>query len=140
MRFSQPKREETSLGISIAPLIDIVFLLLIFFMVTSHFEVISGIDITLPNIAKRGPDHSRSDIVLVALDKKGNCYLETEPVSFKDLYLRLEERVHQKNINLVLQADRNVTHGQVVTVMDLAKKAGVSSIVIAAQWEPEKVF
>jgi biopolymer transport protein ExbD len=140
MRFSQPKREETSLGISIAPLIDIVFLLLIFFMVTSHFEVISGIDISLPDIAQRGPDHSKNDTVVVALDKKGNCYLETKQVTFKDLYLTLEERVQQKHINLVLQADRDVTHGQVVRVMDLAKKAGVSSIVIAAQWEPEKVF
>ena len=50
MRFSQPKREEISLGISIAPLIDIIFLLLIFFMLTSHFEIISGIDIRLPDI------------------------------------------------------------------------------------------
>jgi biopolymer transport protein ExbD len=41
MRFSQTKREEISLGVSIAPLIDIVFLLLIFFMLTSHFDIIS---------------------------------------------------------------------------------------------------
>jgi biopolymer transport protein ExbD len=40
MRFSQTKREEISLGVSIAPLIDIVFLLLIFFMLTSHFDII----------------------------------------------------------------------------------------------------
>jgi len=140
MRFSQPKREEMSLGISIAPLIDIVFLLLIFFMVTSHFEVISGIDITLHDITERGSGRSVSDTVIVALDKMGNCYLENEKMTLKNLYGSLKKSAEESRIKLVLQADRDVKHGDVVRVMDLAKKAGVASIVIAAQWEPEKVF
>ena len=79
MRFSQPKREEISLGVSIAPLIDIVFLLLIFFMLTSHFDIISGIDIKLPDISERGSDRAINTIA-VALDKKGNCYLQKKKV------------------------------------------------------------
>ncbi len=75
MRFSQPKREEISLGISIAPLIDIVFLLLIFFMLTSHFEIITGIDIKLPDITERASDQS-VDTMIVVIDKTGNCYLK----------------------------------------------------------------
>ncbi|MBW1902449.1 MAG: hypothetical protein JRJ20_12555, partial [Deltaproteobacteria bacterium] len=43
-------------------------------------------------------------------------------------------------IQLVLQADKEVKHGRVVQIMDLAKSAGVSSIIIAAQWDPKKVF
>lgn len=139
MRFSQPKREEISLGISIAPLIDIVFLLLIFFMLTSHFEVITGIDIRLPDITERGLDQS-VDTMIVAIDKKGNCYLKRKKVTLKDLYLRLKESTKQKKINLILQADRDAKHGHVVRIMDLAKRAGVTSIVIAAQWREEKVF
>ena len=64
MRFSQPKREEISLGISIAPLIDIIFLLLIFFMLTSHFEIISGIDIRLPDISEKSRDRSDDNVVV----------------------------------------------------------------------------
>jgi biopolymer transport protein ExbD len=139
MRFSQPKREEVSLGISIAPLIDIVFLLLIFFMLTSHFEIISGIDISLPDISKKGPDRSADNIVLV-LDKMGTCYLQREKVTLGDLHLKLKEMSKERRINLMLQADKDVRHGLVVRVMDLAKNAGVTSIVIAAQWEPEKVY
>jgi len=139
MRFSQPKREEISLGISIAPLIDIVFLLLIFFMLTSHFEVISGIDIKLPYISEKGSDQS-SDTMIVVLDKKGNCFLQKDKITLKDLYFKIKETAKQKSITLMLQADRDVKHGYVVRVMDLAKKAGVNSIIIAAQWEPEKVF
>ena len=139
MRFSQPKREEISLGVSIAPLIDIVFLLLIFFMLTSHIEIMPGIDIKLPDISERGSDTSIENIV-IALDKAGNCYLNKEKISYKDLYLRFIETARLKKTNLILQADRDVRHGYVVRVMDLAKKAGITSIVIAAQWEPEKIF
>jgi len=139
MRFSQPKKEEISLGVSIAPLIDIVFLLLIFFMLTSHFDIISGIDIKLPDISERGSDQS-VDTITVSLDKTGNCYLQKKKVTLKNLYLRLKELTKEKKINLILNADRDVTHGHVVRIMDLAKKAGINSIVIAAQWREEKVL
>jgi len=139
MRFSQPKREEISLGVSIAPLIDIVFLLLIFFMLTSHFDIISGITIALPNISERGSDQS-ADSMTVSLDKTGNCYLQKKKVTLKDLFLKLKELTKEKKINLILNADRDVTHGHVVRIMDLAKKAGINSIVIAAQWKEEEVL
>ncbi|MEE9504130.1 MAG: biopolymer transporter ExbD [Thermodesulfobacteriota bacterium] len=139
MRFSQPKREEISLGISIAPLIDIVFLLLIFFMVTSHFEIMSNIDIKLPDISQRGSDQL-VDSMIVAIDKTGNYYIKKEKMDLADIYLRLKEGSEQKKINLILQADRDVKHGYVVRIMDLAKKAGVTSIIISAQWDPEEVF
>ncbi|HDH87696.1 MAG: biopolymer transporter ExbD [Deltaproteobacteria bacterium] len=139
MRFSQPKREEISLGVSIAPLIDIVFLLLIFFMLTSHFDIISGIDIKLPDISERGSDRAINTIA-VALDKKGNCYLQKKKVTLRELYLRLKDLSKEKKINLILNADRDVTHGHVVRIMDLAKKAGINSIVIAAQWREERVL
>jgi len=139
MRFSQIKREEISLGVSVAPLIDIVFLLLIFFMLTSHFDIISGIDIKLPDISERGSDQS-VDTMTVSLDKTGNCYLQKKKVTLKDLYLQLKELSKEKKISLILNADRDVTHGHVVRIMDLAKKAGINSIVIAAQWREEGVL
>jgi len=139
MRFSQPKREEISLGVSMAPLIDIVFLLLIFFMLTSHIEIIPGIDIVLPDIAEKGSDTS-TNTMIVALDREGNHYINKEKVELTELFRRFKESVHLSETNLILQADRDVKHGQVVRVMDLAKKAGITTIVIAAQWEPEKIF
>jgi biopolymer transport protein ExbD len=139
MRFSQPKREEISLGVSMAPLIDIVFLLLIFFMLTSHIEIMPGIDIVLPHIAERGSDTSTNTMV-VALDREGNHYLNKERIELAELFRRFKETVQPSKTNLILQADRDVKHGQVVLVMDLAKKAGITTIVIAAQWEAEKIF
>jgi biopolymer transport protein ExbD len=139
MRFSQPKRAEISLGVSIAPLIDIVFLLLIFFMLTSHIEIIPGINITLPDITERGSEKSAENMV-VALDREGNYYLNKERIELKELFRRFRETAQPAKTSLILEADRDVKHGQVVRVMDLAKRAGITTIVIAAQWEPEKIF
>ena len=139
MRFSQSKSEEISLGISIAPLIDIVFLLLIFFMLTSHFDVLSGIDIALPEISKKGADLP-ADTIIVALDKSGTCFLQRKKVKLKDLYTKLRDYAQGKKVRLMLQADRDVKHGNVVRIMDIAEKAGIQSIIISAQWEPEEIL
>lgn len=139
MRFSQSKSEEISLGISIAPLIDIVFLLLIFFMLTSHFDILSGIDIALPEVSEKGSE-LLADTIIVALDKSGTCFLQREKVSLKDLYPKLRDRSQDKKVRLMLQADRDVRHGDVVRIMDIAKKAGIHAIIITAQWEPEEIL
>ncbi|MBW2614902.1 MAG: biopolymer transporter ExbD [Deltaproteobacteria bacterium] len=138
MRFRKPKEEEPSLGIT--PLIDVVFLLLIFFMVTSHFNVASGIPIRLPKVAQKAFDRNDHKIMIV-IDREGRTYLKGEKIELKDLGPRLQNIVEKEGlIHLLLQADKDVKHGMVVHVMDLAKRAGISSIIIAAQWEPKKVY
>ncbi len=137
MRFRKLKEEEPRLGIT--PLIDVVFLLLIFFMLTSHFNVASGIPIRLPKVAKRVYDGQGPKIILV-IDKAGRVFIKGEKIAIKDLGPKLQNLVEKEDLaHLLLQADRDVKHGRVVQVMDLAKRAGVSSIIIAAQWKPEKV-
>ncbi|MBW1850145.1 MAG: biopolymer transporter ExbD [Deltaproteobacteria bacterium] len=138
MRFRRLKEEEPMLGIT--PLIDIVFLLLIFFMVTSHFHVASGVPIRLPKVTQNTYEKKRHEIIL-AIDKMGRIYLKREKVELKELGVKLRDIVEKGDlIQLILQADKDVKHGKVVQVMDLAKSAGIPSIVIAAQWEPDKVF
>jgi len=138
MRFRKIKEEEIRL--SIAPLIDIVFLLLIFFMVTSHFDVASGVRIRLPEVAKKFFNQEEDKITLV-IDKSGGIYLKGKRVEMKILRKRLENLVKGKDlVHLFLQADKDVKHGRVVQVMDLAKSTGVHSIIIAARWKSEKVF
>jgi biopolymer transport protein ExbD len=138
MRFRRPRDEETRLGI--APLVDIVFLLLIFFMVTSNFDVASGVRINLPRVEKKILDHEKNRIILV-IDKSGQTYLEGQKVDLDTLKEKLETIVHEKGvIQVVLQADKDVAHGHVVRIMDLAKTAGADSILIAAQWKADKII
>ena len=138
MRFRRPREEETRLGI--APLVDIVFLLLIFFMVTSNFDVASGVRIKLPKVEKRILDHGKNKIILV-IDKSGQTYLEGQKVDLDALKENLETSVREKGIiQVILQADKDVAHGHVVRIMDLAKTAGADSILIAAQWKADKII
>ena len=138
MRFRKTREDEIRL--SIAPLIDIVFLLLIFFMVTSHFDVASGVRISLPKVAKRILNQEKKRITLV-IDKSGQTYLEGKRMDMKPLQDRIRELVKQKGVfQVILQADKDVSHGKVVQVMDIAKTAGAHSIIIAARWKPEKAY
>jgi biopolymer transport protein ExbD len=138
MRFKKIKDEEPRLGIT--PLIDIVFLLLIFFMVTSHFHMASGVSIKLPKVTQRTHDKDSEKITLI-IDREGRTYLKGDIIDLKNLATELKDLVVKEGLtHLLLEADKDVAHGKVVQVMDLAKSAGVLSIIIAANWKPEKVL
>lgn len=138
MRFRKAKEEEPRLGL--APLIDIVFLLLIFFMVTSHFDVASGLRIQLPEVAQRLFNQKDNQLRLI-IDKSGGMFLEGKRLDLKTLEKKLEKAVNEKDlVHLVLQADKDVRHGAVVQAMDVAKSVGINSIIIAAQWKADKVL
>ena len=138
MRFKKFREEEPRIGI--APLIDIVFLLLIFFMVTSHFDISSGIRINLPKVAKRIIGEEQDKITLI-IDRSAQIYLEGKKIEQKILQERLQSLMNEKGLFvLILQADKDVRHGKVVEIMDLAKGAGVQSIIIAARWKSEELI
>ncbi len=134
MRFTRGRKdEEPRLGI--APLIDIVFLLLIFFMVTSHFDLASGVRLDLPTMKSRLHEEDREQTTVV-VDGEGRTYLEGKQVDGQELEERLGEMVRTRGIErIILQADRESRHGVVVSIIDRARSAGVGSILIAARWE-----
>ena len=126
--------------LGITPLIDIVFLLLIFFMLTSHFHAASGVPIRLPKVTQNAYDGKKQEIIL-AIDKTGRVYIKGKQIELGALGPRLKDLVEKDGLTkLVLQADEEVHHGRVVQIMDLAKSSGISSIVIAAQWNSKKAF
>ncbi len=125
--------EEPRLGM--APLIDVVFLLLIFFMLTSHFEIASGVRIRLPKVAQKVYNSEQAKIT-VLVDKEGNIYFKGKKVGLSALRAKIGSLVSEQGIvHLVLQADKETAHGRVVAVMDAAKGAGIRSIIIAAKWK-----
>lgn len=131
MRFKRSREDEPGLGT--APLVDVVFLLLIFFMLTTHFDLASGIRVRLPRATQRIVEQDKDKITLV-MDSQGRIYLKGKQLKDKDLERRLHVLVEKKDVmDLVLQADKDARHGRVVQVMDLAKQAGMRSIIIAAR-------
>ena len=135
------KKKDDEPDISIAPLVDIVFLLLIFFMVTSHYDIAAGVQIKLPKITKKTVTPDAENKVFVIVDKAGNIYIDGKKIDIKNLKNRLSEEVKKKGVlRLILQADADVRHGKVVEIMDIAKNAGINSIVIAARWRSKNLL
>jgi biopolymer transport protein ExbD len=132
MVFKKRKAEEINLGM--APLIDIVFLLLIFFMVTSHFDIAAGIRIRLPKVSQKTADSDTTRQAILVIDKSGQIFLKGKPVEQKIIDREFERLVKEGVTKLILQADKDVKHGRVVEIMDLSKRAGIQSIIIAARW------
>lgn len=139
MRFRKRKDDEPD--ISIAPLVDIVFLLLIFFMVTSHYDIAAGVQIKLPRVTKKAANPDADSKIFIIVDKNANIYIDGTKIDIKDLQNRLKEEVKKRGmVHLVLQADADVKHGKVVEIMDIAKNAGINSIIIAARWRSKNLM
>ncbi len=130
MRFRQHRRIPVILNL--VPLVDIVLLLLIFFMISSSFVVHPGIKVNLPKAVtaeRKGPE----DITL-AITKEDILYLNNQRVALQDLWGRLLDLRNQGRVGfLIIKADKAVSHGRVVEVMDIAKQAGVERLAIATE-------
>jgi len=125
-------RKRIRMHLDIAPLIDIVFLLLIFFMLTANFIMQPGIKITLPQAVTAKPQEEENIIVFIT---EGNeIYLNDRQISIDELKDALQEKLEaaQKK-SVVLKADEKINLGLAVKVMDIAKQAKADGLVIATQ-------
>jgi biopolymer transport protein ExbD len=114
--------------INIASLVDVLFLLLIFFMVTSAFVEQPNIKLELP--ATRHSEVSKIDRVVLTLARDGQLFLQDKPVDKKNLEKELRRVILDTGDEvLVLKADKMVPYGDVVDVMDDAKGAGFKKVV-----------
>lgn len=133
MKFKMKREEEMTVGI--APIVDIVFLLLLFFAITYHFDIASGVRIDLPKVTQKAADDELNKVTLI-INKSGDIYLFGEKIDQDSLKKEIELLVEERGtLSVVLQADKDVSHGKVVQVMDTAKSAGISSIIISARWK-----
>jgi biopolymer transport protein ExbD len=125
-------KEETSLFSNMAPMADVVFLLLIFFMLTSSFVLEPGIDIDLPR-AVTAEDQIRTKHILT-ITRDRTLLLDEDAVSFSTLRRVLEDTfAGEKNRLLIIRADRNVPHGLVVRALDISRQSGVTQLAIATE-------
>ncbi|MCG2675826.1 biopolymer transporter ExbD [bacterium] len=130
MQFEGRRRISTRLNI--APLIDVVFLLLIFFMLSSHFVTQPGIKITLPS-AITAKLHPEEDII-ISITEDSNLYLNERLVTLENLLekLRIEITKTEKK-TVIIKADEKIDLGLAVKVMDIAKQADAQKLIISTR-------
>jgi biopolymer transport protein ExbD/biopolymer transport protein TolR len=117
--------------VDITPLVDVVFLMLIFFMVSTSFNLSSSLKLDLPT-SKATAAQSESKQVTIAINSKGQLYVQDEAVDDKDLRKRiLNVSKGDPNMRVVLRADSDARHKRVVLVLDTLRELEMTKVGIA---------
>ena len=129
------RRDRKRARIEIVPMIDVVFFLLIFFMMASlSMTVYRGLPVNLPRASTGTTPPAETAAITVARD--GQAYLDRQPVTRATLGERLRGLVGaNREVAIVITADEAVAHGRVVEVLDEVRTAGVTRMAIAIRPE-----
>jgi len=130
-RLNKDIAEEES-NIDITPMLDVVFIMLIFFIVTATFIKESGIDVNRPDAAT-AVKKSKANI-LIAINDKNEIWIDRRQVDIRSVRPNIE-RLHAENPqgSVVIQADKKSYTETLIKVMDASRSAGVYNVAIAAQ-------
>ncbi len=124
-------QEQDDTEVNLTPMLDVVFIMLIFFIVTASFVKESGIDVTRPDAATA--ERKERGNILVAISESGQIWIDKRHVDIRAVRANIE-RLAAENPqgSVVIQADTNSKNGILVQVMDAARLAGVEQVSIAA--------
>jgi biopolymer transport protein ExbD len=127
-----PPRKGSRLIINVTSLIDVMFLMLIFFMVTSQFRDQPAINLVLPRSASAEETPTTTAVLYLTAD--GDMYLNDQPLSLD----RLEPALRQLlaaggDDRIILRADARASHGDVVRLIDLVKESGYKRVSLSAR-------
>jgi len=127
----QRARKSTESEVNLTPMLDVVFIMLIFFIVTASFVKESGIDISRP--AAGTAERKERGNILIAITANDQIWMDRRQVDVRALRANIE-RLHAENPqgSVVIQADKDSKNGLLVEVMDAARSSGVSNVSLAA--------
>lgn len=134
MKFKQ-RRELKRTKIEIIPMIDTIFFLLVFFMLSSlAMTRLNGLPVKLPT-ANTAPPQPPTELT-VTIERSGHLRVNQAPANWDNLQAKLVEkagknRANLANVSLILNADARVAHGIVVRVIDIARDIGITQYAIA---------
>jgi biopolymer transport protein ExbD len=124
--------DEDDAEVNLTPMLDVVFIMLIFFIVTASFVKEAGIDVNRPSAATA--ERKEKGNILVAISADNEIWIDRRQVDPRALRANIE-RMHAENPlgSVVIQADEESKHKLLVQVMDAARSAGVTNVSIAAE-------
>jgi len=124
--------EEENENIDLTPMLDVVFIMLIFFIVTASFVKEAGIDVNRPEAAT-AVKKERANI-LVAISDKGEIWINKRRVDVRAVQANIERlKAENPQGSVVIQADKKATTDTLIKVMDASRAAGAYDVSIAAQ-------
>ena len=131
------RRESDEPPVDLTPMLDVVFIMLIFFIVTTSFVKETGIDINRPSAATA--EKKSQGNILIAITQGGEIWLDKRPIDIRAVRAhiqRLKAKFPQSSV--IIQSDKKAETGTLVEVMDQVRLAGVQNISIAASVEQNR--
>ena len=126
------KRRGAIVGINVTPMVDVVLVLLVIMMVSAMYIVSQSFKVDLPKTATS--DEATPSLANVMVTKDRMFVYNDERVDEPELARRLQAAYAQNNnVNLVLSADKDASHGDVVHVIDLSKQAGITKFALSIE-------
>ena len=134
MRLHSEEDDANGVTVDLTPLIDMVFILLLFFIVTSSFVKESGIEVNRPSA--RSAERQEKGNIIIAVSKNGEIWIDRRKVDMNALRANVE-RLHAENPEgaVIIAADQESQTGLVIRALDQVRLAGVANVSIAAQTE-----
>lgn len=125
-----PKEEEDN-ELNLTPMLDVVFILLIFFIVTTSFVKETGIDVNRPS-ATTAEKKSQGNI-LIAINANGDIWIDNREIDIRAVRANIQVlKASYPQSSVIIQSDQDASTGKLVKVMDQVRLAGVQNISIAA--------
>ena len=131
LRHSRITIDTEAKEINVAPLIDMVFILLIFFLVTTSFVAETGVTVDRA-VVETATSLERENIV-ISIDAHGNLYMEGKTLRLPSLGAMVRQQVSATGRPVVIIADAASRHDILMSVIDVCKKAGAPAISLAAE-------
>ena len=126
------KGQDEAGEIDLTPMLDVVFILLIFFIVTSVFVTEAGIDVSKPE-ASTGEDTS-GDLILIAVGPSGDIWIDGDQIDPRFIRSRFELRLADApNSAVIIQADQSSNNEQVMLILEAAREANIDDVSISAE-------
>ena len=118
--------------IDLTPMLDVVFILLIFFIVTSVFVTEAGIDVVRPEASTADPQ--KGDLILIAVGAAGDIWIDGEMIDPRAIRSRFELRLADApNSSVIIQADAGADNEQVMLVLAAARESNIQAVSISAE-------
>ena len=126
--------EDAITGINVTPLVDITLVLLIIFMVTARFISEPSIGVTLPKSSSSNAGQASDKNVFLTIDQAHDIFIDNSKVEPGTLATRIKELLQKRpGFHLTVRADKNVSHGEVISVLDQVRNEGVTEFGIAVE-------
>ena len=126
------KAQEEAGEIDLTPMLDVVFILLIFFIVTSVFVTEAGIEVIKPEAST--VEDTSGDLIFIAIGPSGDIWIDGDQIDPRFIRSRFELRLADApNSAIVIQADQNADNEQVMLVLEAARDANIEDVSISAE-------